>query len=91
MHCQLRRHREGAHDVTNGLLLRSDIHRLFDRGYVTVTPEYRFRVSGRLRDDYANGQAYYALQDRPIAVPANAGWRPSREALAWHGEQRFLR
>jgi putative restriction endonuclease len=28
----------GTHRVDNGLLLRSDVHTLFDRGYVTVTP-----------------------------------------------------
>ena len=32
----------GEHEVANGLLLRSDIHRLFDHGYVGVTPDYRF-------------------------------------------------
>ena len=31
--------------VQNGMLLRSDVHRLFDAGYVTVTPDYRFEVS----------------------------------------------
>ena len=36
--------------VTNGILLRSDIHKLFDAGYVTVDPNgYRFVVSKRLR------------------------------------------
>lgn len=34
----------GEHRVDNGLLLRSDLHILFDRGYVTVTPEYRMEV-----------------------------------------------
>ncbi|HKS06352.1 MAG TPA: HNH endonuclease signature motif containing protein, partial [Gemmatimonadaceae bacterium] len=29
-------HLGGLHEVTNGLLLRSDVHTLFDRGYVTV-------------------------------------------------------
>jgi len=27
-----------SHEVSNGVLLRSDIHRLFDQGYVTVDP-----------------------------------------------------
>lgn len=81
---------QGRHDVTNGLLLRSDVHRLFDRGYVTVTPDYRFRVSERLREDYANGRTYYALEGRRIAVPADARLAPSREALDWHGARRFL-
>jgi putative restriction endonuclease len=33
----------GDHEARNGLMLRRDIHSLFDVGYVTVTPEYRFR------------------------------------------------
>jgi putative restriction endonuclease len=82
---------DGGHDVRNGLLLRTDIHRLFDRGYVTVTPDYRFAVSPRLRDDYANGRTYYALEGRPIALPEDRTLAPSRDALAWHADQRFLR
>jgi putative restriction endonuclease len=82
---------EGGHEVSNGLLLRTDIHRLFDRGYVTVTPDYRFRVSERLRDDYANGKTYYALHDRRIVTPSNPGFLPARDSLAWHAEHRFLR
>ena len=31
------------HEITNGLALRSDIHILFDQGYVSVTPDYQFR------------------------------------------------
>jgi putative restriction endonuclease len=41
----------GVHEVTNGLLLRRDIHSLFDRGYVTVTPERRFEVSQRIKEE----------------------------------------
>ena len=51
----------GQHDVRNGLLLRRDIHSLFDRGYVTVTPEHRFEVSRQLDEDYGNGKVYYDL------------------------------
>ena len=80
----------GGHEVQNGLLLRSDVHRLFDRGYVTVTPDYRFRVSARLREDYANGRTYYALDGKPIAMPRDGRLAPSREALRWHGERVFL-
>ena len=28
----------GPHQLSNGLLLRSDLHTLFDRGYITVDP-----------------------------------------------------
>src|SRR5262249_37666249 len=29
----------GKHELPNGLLLRSDLHRLFDKGYLTVDPD----------------------------------------------------
>ncbi len=48
----------------NGLLLRRDIHSLFDRGYVTVTPELRFEVSRRIKEEFENGRDYYALHGR---------------------------
>jgi len=80
----------GEHRVSNGLLLRSDIHRLFDQGYVTVTPDYHFEVSKRLRDDFSNGRSYYPLRGTRIAVPEDPSARPDRELLAWHNLNRFL-
>lgn len=79
----------GAHDPSNGLLLRSDVHKLFDRGYVTVTPDGAFRVSPKLREHYDNGKAYYAQDGRPVALPPE-GTAADRELLAWHGRERFL-
>lgn len=78
-----------THAVSNGLLLRADIHRLFDAGYVTVTPDYRFKVSKRLKLEWNNGKAYFRLKDRQLLVPDGAGDQPDREALRWHNEQRF--
>jgi putative restriction endonuclease len=81
--------KDGPHDVRNGLLLRSDIHRLFDLGYVTVTPELRFEVSDRLRGDYSNGRSYYPLQGQPVALPESARDRPAADFLRWHNESVF--
>ena len=79
------------HEVTNGLSLRSDIHTLFDQGYVTVSPDFRFVVSDRLRDDFDNGEVYYEYARRrpTILLPDDAKDRPNREFLAWHGETQF--
>ncbi|MEX2247978.1 MAG: HNH endonuclease [Dehalococcoidia bacterium] len=79
-----------SNHLQNGLVLRADIHRLFDAGYVTVTPELRFEVSRRLKDDFENGRDYYALGGRPLVVlPHQATTRPSREALEWHASNVF--
>jgi putative restriction endonuclease len=80
----------GAHEVTNGLLLRTDVHRLFDLGYVTVSDDGRFEVGRRLKDDFANGRLYYAMHGQSVALPADPRHRPAPEALRWHQEKRFL-
>jgi putative restriction endonuclease len=65
------------------------VHRLFDRGYVTVTPDYRFEVSPRLKQDFDNGKTYYALHGSPIRLPANPQERPETALLQWHNENVF--
>jgi putative restriction endonuclease len=80
----------GPHRVANGLLLRSDMHILFDRGYVTVTPELRVEVSPRLREEWDNGREYYGYHGKSLVVtPAPSTDRPAAEFLRWHNENRF--
>ena len=80
----------GMHEVSNGLLLRRDLHSLFDRGYVTVTPELRFEVSRRIKEEFENGRDYYALHGRQVHVPAGLTARPAAAMLTWHNENRYL-
>ncbi len=77
------------HDVRNGILMRSDIHRLYDRGLVTVSPDLTFRVSRSIERDYSNGLIYYALDGNAIRVPSDERSRPDLESLAWHEETVF--
>lgn len=78
-----------SHHVRNGLLLRSDIHRLFDAGYVTVTPEYRVEASSRMREDFNDGENYIRLHGSEILIPRSVEFQPDRDALRWHNENRF--
>jgi putative restriction endonuclease len=80
----------GPHDIGNGLLLRSDIHRLFDHGYVTVTPDLRFEVSRRLKEDFENGKTYYPFHGTTIHAPHDADERPASHFLRWHNENKYL-
>jgi len=79
----------GDHEPQNGLLLRRDIHSLFDAGYVTVTPDLRFEVSRRIKEEYDNGRHYYALQGQKIEVPSDIARRPDPSLLEWHNEHCF--
>jgi putative restriction endonuclease len=80
---------EGDHDIQNGLLLRSDLHTLYDRGYLTVTPDYRLEVSRRIREEFQNGREYYALHGKLIDVPKREADRPRRDLLEWHATDVF--
>lgn len=82
---------DGPHEVRNGLLLRADLHRLFDKGYLTVTPDYRLEVSRRLRADYSNGRSYYPLHGSRLQLPPLSADQPDTGFLAWHNEEMFLR
>jgi len=81
---------DGPHDVSNGILLRADLHRLFDQGYVTMTPDHHLEVSGRLREDYSNGRSYYPLHGAPLSLPLTAAERPGPEFIRWHNEHVYL-
>lgn len=80
---------EKAHDVQNGLLLRSDIHKLFDAGYLTVTPELRVEASRSMREDFNDGESYLKLHGRRVLVPGRPDARPDPERLGWHNDYRY--
>lgn len=79
----------GPHDVRNGLLLRSDLHNLFDQGYLTVTVSHRVEVSRRIREEFQNGRHYYALHGQPLEVLPAVHYLPGVEYLEWHQNNVF--
>jgi putative restriction endonuclease len=80
---------DGPHEICNGILLRADLHRLFDTGYITVTPELHLQVSPRLREEYKNGRSYYPLHGSRLQVPSIELHRPEKKFLEWHNHQVF--
>lgn len=81
---------DGPHRTSNGLLLRADIHRLFDDGYVTIDPELRFVVSNRVREEFENGREYYRFHGASLQnLPASLHEQPSRAFIDWHNRECF--
>jgi putative restriction endonuclease len=82
---------QGPHLVSNGLLLRSDIHTLYDEGYLTVTDDLHVEVSRKIKEEFQNGRDYYAYQgQRLVELPSVPDQRPSLTFLRWHNEHVFL-
>lgn len=82
-------HEVEEHSINNGLLFRADIHKLFDSGYVTVTPDYHFEVSRRIKEEFENGHEYYELHGTTIRLPQSRADHPLSAALRWHNEVRY--
>jgi putative restriction endonuclease len=79
--------KDGPHRVSNGLLLRADLHRLFDAGYMTVTPDLHIKVSRQLKEEFDNGRDYYAMDNKPLIVlPHEVRDKPNHEFVEWHNE-----
>lgn len=83
---------QGENRLDNGLLLRSDVHTLFDAGYLGIDPAHRtLQVSPRIRADFGNGDEFYARQGQPLViVPQKRLDRPGRDFLEWHMDEKFL-
>ncbi|GJE62065.1 HNH endonuclease [Methylobacterium trifolii] len=63
--------------VTNGILLRADIHTLYDCGLISINPETReVVVSSTLA-----GSEYATIAGRPVKNPASPADKPSTENL----------
>ena len=79
----------GLHEVSNGLLLRRDIHSVFDAGYMTFDEVLRVVVSDRVRTEFNNGNEYRRLHGERLRLPENPKFHPDPERLTWHREKKF--
>ncbi len=84
--------RGGSHAFSNGLLLRADVHALFDAGYLGVHPTtLRIQASPRLQDHFQNGVEYRVLDGQELWAPSMARERPAQMQLEWHMNHLFRR
>ncbi|MES2328154.1 MAG: HNH endonuclease [Bacteroidota bacterium] len=76
---------EQTNHVQNGILLRSDIHLLFDLGLLTVQRDtMRIKIHSSLL-----GTIYYQYHEMKINFPAREQERPHPEALEHHNTVEF--
>ncbi len=80
----------GPHFISNALLLRSDLHKLFDAGYLTITPELKVEVSKRIKEEYQNGKEYYKFHGNQLfTLPNRVKDNPEGRFIEWHNENVF--
>ncbi len=80
----------GPHFISNGLLLRSDLHKLFDSGYITITKDYQIEVSKRIKEEFENGKEYYKFHGAGLkSLPNRDIDRPGPAFIEWHNSETY--
>lgn len=75
----------GPHFISNGILLRSDMHKLFDTGYITVTRDLKIEVSNRIKAEFENGREYYQYHGKGLLyLPNREIDKPANQFIDWH-------
>ncbi len=82
--------KDGPHSISNGILLRSDIHKLFDSGYLTITTDLKVEVSNRIKEEFRNGKEYYQYHGKDLlTIPQREIDRPDAKYIEWHNSNIF--
>jgi len=58
----------GPNHLSNGILMRADLHKLFDSGYLTLTKDLKVEVSKRIKEEFENGKDYYKYQGQDLMM-----------------------
>ena len=65
-----------SNHIQNGLLLRKDLHTLFDNGLLSISQNYTISLSPLIKSKY-----YLDFKEKSLSLPANNRDYPSKQAL----------
>ncbi|MFA7289700.1 MAG: HNH endonuclease [Melioribacteraceae bacterium] len=75
----------------NGLCLNALHDKAFDRGFITITPDYRIKISDLFKDHINSTKENFFLpfENRTISLPGR--FLPKKEFLDYHFNQIFIK
>lgn len=81
-------------EPTNGLLLNTFHDKLFDKGLITVLPDYTIKLSETLKNQASPNNEFaarwiYGIEGTTIDIPKR--FKPDAEYLKWHNQEKFAR
>lgn len=80
----------GPHSISNGILLRSDMHKLFDSGYLTITSDLKIEISTRIKEEFQNGKEYYQYHGKDLLhLPSQEIHKPHKNFIDWHNTVKY--
>ena len=84
--------KENRLNPSNGLCLSAIHDRAFDKGLITVTPDYMIHVSKKLKDNANNSQQMKLMIEADIKmINLPEKFLPNKDFLDWHNKNIFMR
>jgi putative restriction endonuclease len=77
--------------IGNGISLCPNLHRAFDRGLISIDENYKVIVSSQFSENSESEYSIRKYQSKCIFLPTEERYRPSRENLIWHLENRLVK
>ena len=71
----------GLYLPSNGITLTRDLHWAFDKGFFTLTKDFRVQVHPKVDSEYL-----HSLESREIFMPKDPFFKPNPENVKWHRE-----
>jgi len=75
--------------VHNGISLSPNMHKIFDRGLITVDEDYRLVISKQIMEDANHPYSLKKLEGKKITLPKNVNYFPSQEKFKYHRDYIF--
>ena len=75
--------------IKNGICLSPTLHRAFDRGLITITEDYKVKVSPVVREA-SSAASLGQFNGITILAPPHPAYMPSKDNLVWHGREVYL-
>jgi putative restriction endonuclease len=75
--------------IVNGIALCPNMHRAFDRGFVSISSDYRIVVSKHIHEDKDHPYGLKQLEGREVILPEKKIHYPDLQAMAWHQQNIF--
>jgi putative restriction endonuclease len=77
--------------ISNGIALNPTIHRLFDKGLVSVDDDYHILISEAFEESFESLHRIKDLKGKKIVLPFGVSHYPSLEKLERHREKVYIR
>lgn len=74
---------------TNGIALCPNLHRVFDRGLISVNDNYEIILSKSFKENTESEYSFHKLEGKSIILPKNSQYNPSLEGFTWHRKNVF--